>query len=45
LFSSTNKFKPSIPLDVISSDGKLIHAVNPSDGKIYVFERKVQDML
>jgi DNA-binding beta-propeller fold protein YncE len=43
--SSTNKFKPSIPLDVISSDGKLIYAANPSDGKIYVFERKVQAML
>lgn len=39
--SSANNFKPSIPLDVISSDGKLIYAVNPSDGKIYVFEKKM----
>ncbi len=40
--SSTNKFKPSVPLDVISSDGQLIYAANPSDGKLYVFKRKVK---
>jgi hypothetical protein len=38
--SSVNKFTPSIPLDIASFDGKIIYAVNPADGKLYVFTRK-----
>jgi hypothetical protein len=38
--SSVNNFKASVPLDVASVDGKLIFAANPSDSKLYVFERK-----
>ena len=38
--SSENKFVSSIPLDLASSDGKLIYAANPADSKIYIFSRK-----
>ena len=37
--SSKNKFVPSIPLDLASSDGNTIYAANPYDSKIYVFIR------
>jgi hypothetical protein len=38
--SSENKFVPSIPLDLASSDGKTICAANPADSKLYIFSRK-----
>jgi hypothetical protein len=38
--SSANKFVPSIPLDLASSDGKTLYAANPADSKLYVFGRK-----
>jgi hypothetical protein len=38
--SSKNKFVPSIPLDLASSDGNTVYAANPSDSKIYIFNRK-----
>lgn len=41
LVSSKNNFMPAIPLDVASSDGKIIYAANPADGKLYVFKRKM----
>jgi hypothetical protein len=37
--SSKNKFTPSIPLDLASSDGKTIYAANPADSKVYIFTR------
>jgi hypothetical protein len=40
LVSSKNNFMPPIPLDVASSDGKIIFAANPADGKLYIFKRK-----
>ncbi len=41
LVSSRNNFTPAVPLDVASSDGKIIYAANPADGKLYLFKRKV----
>jgi hypothetical protein len=38
--SSNNKFTPSVPLDLASSDGKTIYAANPADSKLYIFTRK-----
>jgi hypothetical protein len=38
--SSRNKFVPSIPLDLASADGKTVYAANPSDSRIYIFNRK-----
>jgi hypothetical protein len=38
--SSVNKFVPSIPLDLASTDGQTIYAANPADSKLYVFKRK-----
>lgn len=38
--SSENDFKPSIPLDLASNDGRLIYAANPFNSKLYVFKRK-----
>jgi hypothetical protein len=38
--SSQNDFTPSVPLDLASTDGKIIYAANPSDSKLYVFKRK-----
>jgi hypothetical protein len=38
--SSVNKFTPSIPIDVASSDGKTIYGANPADSKVYVFNKK-----
>ncbi len=38
--TSRNKFVPSIPLDLASSDGNTIYAANPADSKLYVFTRK-----
>jgi hypothetical protein len=38
--NSENEFIPSVPLDVASSDGKIIYAANPADSKLYVFVRK-----
>jgi outer membrane protein assembly factor BamB len=38
--SSVNKFVPPLPLDIASSDGKIIFGANPADSKIYVFKRK-----
>lgn len=39
MVSSVNNFKPSLPLDLASADGKTILAANPSDSKVYVFVR------
>jgi hypothetical protein len=41
--SSKNKFVPSMPLDLASSDGKTLYAANPSDSKLYVFSRKLNN--
>jgi hypothetical protein len=41
LVSSKNNFTRPIPLDVASSDGKIIFAANPADGKLYIFKRKM----
>ncbi|MBN2764263.1 MAG: hypothetical protein JXR41_14310 [Bacteroidales bacterium] len=38
--SSKNSFTPSVPLDIASSDGKIIYAANPADSRLYVFSRK-----
>jgi hypothetical protein len=38
--SSVNNFVPPLPLDVASSDGKVIYGANPADSKVYVFKRK-----
>lgn len=38
--SAKNKFLPSVPLDLASSDGKRIYAANPADSKVYIFKRK-----
>jgi hypothetical protein len=38
--SVNNKFVPSIPLDVASTDGKTIYGANEADSKLYVFNRK-----
>jgi hypothetical protein len=38
--SSKNKFAPSIPLDLASADGNILYAANPSDSRLYVFNRK-----
>jgi hypothetical protein len=40
LVSSVNDFKPPIPLDIASPDGKIIYGVNSADSKLYVFMRK-----
>jgi DNA-binding beta-propeller fold protein YncE len=37
--SSVNKFMASVPLDLASSDGKIIYAANPADSKLYIFTR------
>ncbi|MGD0754676.1 MAG: hypothetical protein ABR927_06400 [Bacteroidales bacterium] len=39
--SSVNKFTPSIPLVVASSDGKTIYGANPADSKVYIFNKKL----
>jgi hypothetical protein len=41
--SSKNKFVPSVPLDLASTDGKTVFAANPSDSKLYVFNRKLNN--
>jgi DNA-binding beta-propeller fold protein YncE len=41
--SSDNKFVPSIPLDLASADGKTLYAANPSDSRVYVFSRKLNN--
>jgi hypothetical protein len=38
--SFSNKFIPSVPLDVASADGSIIYAANPADSKLYSFKRK-----
>ena len=38
--SSVNNFVPALPLDIASSDGKIIYGANPADSKLYVFKRK-----
>ena len=38
--NSKNSFVKSVPLDVASSDGKIIYAANPADSKLYIFKRK-----
>lgn len=38
--SSKNNFLPPLPLDISSTDGKLIYGVNPADSKLYLFARK-----
>ncbi len=38
--SSVNKFTPSIPIVVASSDGKTIYGANSADSKVYVFNKK-----
>jgi len=38
--SSVNDFVPPLPLDIASSDGKIIYGANPADSKLYVFKRK-----
>jgi hypothetical protein len=38
--SSRNEFVASVPLDLASSDGKIIYAANPADSKLYIFTRK-----
>lgn len=38
--SSQNNFTESIPLDVASSDGKIIYAANSADNTLYIFVRK-----
>ncbi len=38
--SSINKFTPSVPIAVASSDGKIIYGANPADSKVYVFTKK-----
>jgi hypothetical protein len=38
--TSKNKFMPSKPLDLASSDGKTIYAANPADSKLYIFTRR-----
>lgn len=40
LISSANEFPASVPLDIAVLNNNLIFAANPSDSKIYVFERK-----
>jgi hypothetical protein len=37
--SSVNKFTPSVPLVVASSDGKTIYGANPADSKVYIFNK------
>jgi hypothetical protein len=38
--SFSNKFIPSLPLDIASADGTIIYGANPSDSKLYSFKRK-----
>ncbi|HBH85922.1 MAG: hypothetical protein A2X05_01075 [Bacteroidetes bacterium GWE2_41_25] len=38
--SFSNKFIPSVPLDIASADGSKIYAANPADSKLYSFKRK-----
>ena len=38
--SVNNKFVPSVPLDIASTDGKTIYGANEADSKLYVFKRK-----
>jgi len=38
--NSKNNFVKSVPLDLASADGITIYAANPSDSKLYVFNRK-----
>jgi len=35
-----NNFVPPLPLDIASTDGKVIYGANPADSKLYVFKRK-----
>lgn len=37
--SSSNNFTPTVPLDVASSDGKIIYAANSVNSTLYLFER------
>jgi len=41
LVSSVNNFTASVPLDVASTDGKIIYCANPADSKLYVFNRLI----
>lgn len=38
--SFSNKFIPSLPLDIASADGIIIYGANPADSKLYIFKRK-----
>jgi hypothetical protein len=38
--SFSNRFLPSLPLDIATADGSIIYGVNPADSKLYVFKRK-----
>lgn len=38
--SFSNKFIPSLPLDIASADGTVIYGANPADSRLYVFNRK-----
>jgi len=38
--SFSNKFIPSLPLDIASADGTIIYGANPADSKLYLFKRK-----
>ena len=38
--SFSNKFIPSLPLDIASADGTIIYGANPADSKLYIFKRK-----
>ncbi len=40
--SSKNKFLPSIPLDLASTDGNTVYAANPADSRIYIFSRTAE---
>ncbi len=39
MVSSINNFKPPLPLDLASADGKTIYAANSADSKLYIFVR------
>jgi hypothetical protein len=38
--SSINNFVRPLPLDIASTDGKIIFGANPADSKLYVFKRR-----
>jgi hypothetical protein len=38
--SSVNDFTPATPLDISTTDGKIIYAANPANSTLYVFTRK-----